>query len=200
MKAIPHCLTGADVLVKAKTGTGKTLAFLIPTLERLAAIPPAQRRGAVSALVLSPTRELAQQIADEGARLLRFHAGFRIQVMYGGTNVNRDIKEFTQRTPDILVATPGRLNDHLENNSLAPLLTRLSVRHASPAIRCAADLRCPAAVLKSQTTCSGPRAQSWIHRSPCVHRTWLHPLLSNQNSGRSQCHFECVGNIKRDTI
>jgi ATP-dependent RNA helicase MSS116 len=128
VKAIPTCLTGADVLVKAKTGTGKTLAFLIPALERLSAIPPAQRRGNVSALVLSPTRELAQQIADEGARLLKFHSDFRIQVMYGGTNVNRDIKEFTQRTPDILVATPGRLNDHLENNSLAPLLNRLSVR------------------------------------------------------------------------
>ena len=135
--AIEPCLTGSDTIVKAKTGTGKTLAFLIPTLERILSVPPHQRRGRVSALILSPTRELAQQIGSEGSRLIGFHRGLRVQVMFGGTNVGRDVKAFTSLPPDILVATPGRLIDHLENSNLAPLLGSLQVPpHSHPCFVC----------------------------------------------------------------
>ena len=108
-----------DVLCKAKTGTGKTLGFMIPAVELMRNTPAARRRGRVSVLCVSPTRELACQIRDEGQQLLSFLPGVELQVVYGGTNVKRDISKFRQRWPDILVGTPGRLNDHLENNGLA---------------------------------------------------------------------------------
>eukprot|EP00123_Amoebidium_parasiticum_P011430 comp20710_c0_seq1/m.27016 comp20710_c0_seq1/g.27016 ORF comp20710_c0_seq1/g.27016 comp20710_c0_seq1/m.27016 type:complete len:706 (-) comp20710_c0_seq1:51-2168(-) len=133
--ALPHVLAGKDVLAKAKTGTGKTLAFLIPAIERVkeerAKAPSAkpQRNPAhISVLVLSPTRELAAQIAAEGKRLLEFHAGMSVGCVVGGTNIETDKRLLLQRTPDILVATPGRLNDHLENTKgCAALFSRLSI-------------------------------------------------------------------------
>ena len=84
-----------------------------------------QRRGYVSILAISPTRELAQQIADEGQQLVTFHQ-MRIQTVYGGTNVKTDLARF-KTPPDILVATPGRLNDHLENNGVDKLCSKLKV-------------------------------------------------------------------------
>ena len=116
-ETLPVLLGGADLVCKAKTGTGKTLAFLIPGIERVLSSPAG--RGQVAMLVLSPTRELAAQIAEEARQLTRFHA-LHIQVMYGGTNMNSDVRQLQQRAPDILVATPGRLLDHLQNGSLAP--------------------------------------------------------------------------------
>lgn len=113
-QTLPVSLQGKDVLAKAKTGTGKTLGFLLPAIERILAAPAAARRGRVSALVISPTRELAQQIAEEGLQLLRFH-DLGLQVVFGGTKMTKDVSSFNRRTPDILVATPGRLLDHLEN-------------------------------------------------------------------------------------
>jgi ATP-dependent RNA helicase MSS116, mitochondrial len=83
--APPHestvCLTGVDVLAKAKTGTGKTLAFLIPSVERTVKRTAAQRAQSVSVLIISPTRELAQQIHDEAALATRF-LGIRLQVTF----------------------------------------------------------------------------------------------------------------------
>ena len=78
--SLPVCLRGADVCVKAKTGTGKTLAFLIPAFERLQ--KDAHRRGKIGALVVSPTRELATQIAEEAKTLATFH-GFGVQARPG---------------------------------------------------------------------------------------------------------------------
>eukprot|EP00752_Nemacystus_decipiens_P004212 g3849.t1 len=114
-QSIPVCLTGVDVLAKAKTGTGKTVAFLIPAIERAAA------RGngkGVSALIISPTRELAQQIATEAQQIMSFHR-LKLMCSVGGVNVNRDLNQLNSGAPDILVATPGRLLDLLENHGLA---------------------------------------------------------------------------------
>ena len=121
--SIPVSMTGVDVMVRAKTGTGKTLAFLIPTLELLRRRGPAV--ASINALILSPTRELATQIADEGAALIRYHnndigrgAGrLKIDTVMGGTNMNSEAKRIVGAASDaiILVATPGRLDDHLQN-------------------------------------------------------------------------------------
>mmetsp|Transcript_16580 Transcript_16580/g.48468 ORF Transcript_16580/g.48468 Transcript_16580/m.48468 type:complete len:594 (+) Transcript_16580:191-1972(+) len=114
-QALPVCARGGDVVAKAKTGTGKTLAFMVPSVDRAAASKP-HRRG-LSALVLSPTRELAAQTVEEGKLLATFH-GLRVACVFGGTKIQKDYNELGLRggrAPDILVATPGRLNDHLEN-------------------------------------------------------------------------------------
>ena len=113
--AIPPASKGADVLVKAKTGTGKTLAFLIPAIHQLATSE--RRSGSIRTLVISPTRELASQIAAEGNQLVTF-LDLRVQVIFGGRNIKQDHAKFRKAMPDILIATPGRLNDHLYNHGL----------------------------------------------------------------------------------
>eukprot|EP00624_Nannochloropsis_granulata_P003672 evm.model.NODE_28528_length_50078_cov_28.909842.15 len=122
---LPLILAGNDVMAKAKTGTGKTLAFCIPALEQLRQTPP--RPGSISVLVLSPTRELAQQIHVEASKLLTFQNKLKADLSYGGTNVNTERNRLLSRRPDILVATPGRLMDHLENNGLAPYFQDLRI-------------------------------------------------------------------------
>ncbi|KAJ9524643.1 hypothetical protein QJQ45_024275, partial [Haematococcus lacustris] len=113
-QALPACLAGGDVLAKAKTGTGKTIAFGIPVIETLLARP--QPRGQVGALILSPTRELAYQIHAEFVKLLTFHK-LSLQVMIGGTNLNSEASRLKKGVPDILVATPGRCLDHMTNEA-----------------------------------------------------------------------------------
>ena len=118
-QTLPHVLGGADVLARAKTGSGKTIAFLLPALEKLFA-DRARDGASISVLVLSPTRELATQIHEEAKQLLTFHgAGVGAQVVYGGTKIDKDIKSLRANRCDVLVATPGRLIDHLENGDLA---------------------------------------------------------------------------------
>ena len=117
-QTLPTILHGNDVLAKAKTGTGKTMGFLIPSVENLVRTPA--KRGTIPVLVISPTRELASQIAKEAQYLLTYH-NFKCQVVYGGTNVNSE-RNRLQGGCDILVATPGRLIDHLENSGLATSL------------------------------------------------------------------------------
>jgi ATP-dependent RNA helicase RhlE len=104
--AIPPLLRGRDLLGCAQTGTGKTAAFVLPMLQRLAATP---RRGRVRALVLTPTRELAAQIAERVSAYGR-HLGVRYAVIYGGVS-QRGQEQALRRAPDVLVATPGRLLD-----------------------------------------------------------------------------------------
>jgi ATP-dependent RNA helicase MSS116 len=117
-------VAGRDVLAKARTGTGKTLAFLIPVVERLIKLKPVPH--AVGALVLSPTRELAMQIYEEGRLLTHFHK-LRSEVVFGGTNIRTDQRNLSGPV-DILVATPGRLTDHLENtNGFAARLEQLAI-------------------------------------------------------------------------
>ncbi len=107
-QVIPHLLGGRDVLACAQTGTGKTAAFLLPILQRLAAAPSS---GAIRALVLTPTRELAAQIAERAGAYGRY-LGLRHTVIYGGVGERPQIAALRGRV-DLLVATPGRLLDLL---------------------------------------------------------------------------------------
>jgi ATP-dependent RNA helicase RhlE len=110
-QAIPGVMQGRDLLGIAQTGTGKTAAFALPILHRLSQNrKPAPRRGA-RCLVLSPTRELASQIA-ESFRTYGAHLGMTVAVVFGGAKYGPQIKALTGGV-DILVATPGRLIDHL---------------------------------------------------------------------------------------
>jgi ATP-dependent RNA helicase RhlE len=103
--AIPPALAGKDVLASAQTGTGKTAAFALPILEKLAALP----RGKTRALILAPTRELAAQIAQHLDALSR-GTKLRIAAIYGGVGFGGQIAAFARGT-EIIVATPGRLQD-----------------------------------------------------------------------------------------
>ena len=104
-QAIPHALAGRDVLGTAKTGTGKTAAFLLPLLARLGERPG---RG-IRILVISPTRELAMQIGER-ADVYGRHIGLRHAVVYGGVSQRRQERDL-RGFPSLLVATPGRLLD-----------------------------------------------------------------------------------------
>jgi ATP-dependent RNA helicase RhlE len=105
-QAIPYVLAGRDLVACAQTGTGKTAAFALPILQRLAADT---RKHGIRVLVLTPTRELATQIGESFSTYGR-HTGFRNTVIFGGVNQNPQVKAL-RRGVDILVATPGRLLD-----------------------------------------------------------------------------------------
>mmetsp|Transcript_72536 Transcript_72536/g.164603 ORF Transcript_72536/g.164603 Transcript_72536/m.164603 type:complete len:600 (+) Transcript_72536:1-1800(+) len=126
-QTIEPCLSGSDVVAKAKTGTGKTLGFLIPAVETgLVRNPPP--RGQIAVLCLSPTRELALQTADEARTLLTFHGtDFGVQCVVGGTNVRSEQAALQRSPPAVLIATPGRLIDHMENSGLKELCQDLRV-------------------------------------------------------------------------
>ncbi|KUF97132.1 hypothetical protein AM588_10011036 [Phytophthora nicotianae] len=115
-ETFPLILEGKDVLAKAKTGNGKTIAFLLPVIENM--VKEGRRSGAViPTLAISPTRELALQISTEAKRLTKFHE-FNVACFVGGANIKKDERTLTSSTPiDILVATPGRLVDHLKQNT-----------------------------------------------------------------------------------
>jgi ATP-dependent RNA helicase RhlE len=108
-RAIPHLLAGRDLLGIAQTGTGKTAAFALPILQRLAARHPAPARNSARCLVLTPTRELAVQIGDS-FRAYGRHLGLRSTVVFGGVGQAPQVAAVA-RGVDILVATPGRLLD-----------------------------------------------------------------------------------------
>jgi len=110
-QAIPSVMAGRDLLGIAQTGTGKTAAFALPILHRLNENRKPAPRGGSRVLVLSPTRELATQIA-ESFRTYGKHLGFTVAVIFGGAKYGPQIKNL-QSGVDILVATPGRLIDHL---------------------------------------------------------------------------------------
>ena len=115
-QAIPHVLLGRDVQGIAQTGTGKTAAFALPILHRLMADKrPAPRRGC-RVLVLSPTRELASQIADSFRDYGR-QTGLRSTVMFGGVPKSRQARAVANGI-DVLVATPGRLMDHMQDGAV----------------------------------------------------------------------------------
>lgn len=127
---LEHTLSGIDVLAQAKTGTGKTLAFLLPCIHRLSAMLPLPTRlpSNISVLILSPTRELALQIEKEAQMLLRdFHGAIGVRHCVGGTNMAMEKQALQSSRSDILVATPGRLIDHLQNSGIASQLSNLRV-------------------------------------------------------------------------
>lgn len=127
-----------DLMVKARTGTGKTLAFLVPAVEarlnalRRVAEEVAQSsatnsklvitrgvekyaRTKVGTLIISPTRELATQIANEAIKLTKHHDKFEIRIFVGGLPQRKQLREWNVGRRDIVVATPGRLRDFIEN-------------------------------------------------------------------------------------
>ena len=108
-QAIPYLLAGRDLLGIAQTGTGKTAAFALPILQHLAANRVPAPRNSMRALVLTPTRELALQIADSFRSYGR-HMGLRTAVIFGGVSQGPQV-DALRRGIDILVATPGRLLD-----------------------------------------------------------------------------------------
>ncbi len=114
--AIPHILAGRDLLGLAQTGTGKTAAFALPMLHRLAADRRKVVRHTCRALVLSPTRELASQIA-ESFRTYGRHLGLSIAVVFGGVPARPQARALAAGL-DILVATPGRLLDHVRDGTI----------------------------------------------------------------------------------
>jgi ATP-dependent RNA helicase MSS116 len=123
-ETIPLILKGDDCLAKAKTGTGKTLAFMIPTIEKI----QSRRHPAneIPCLVISPTRELAMQISAETEKLLTFHKTMnKVITCVGGTNVNKDLRAIKGGNVPFVVGTPGRLLDLLQNHGLAERMANL---------------------------------------------------------------------------
>ena len=110
--AIPYFMAWKDVIAKAPTGTGKTFAFGIPMVEH---IDP--KNSAVQALVLAPTRELAVQIQEELRDLCEFKEGVRSVCLYGGAPIEGQVKTL-KKNPQIVVATPGRLMDHMKRRTV----------------------------------------------------------------------------------
>jgi ATP-dependent RNA helicase RhlE len=106
--AIPHAMAGRDLLACASTGSGKTAAFLLPIIERLRKEP----RGSTRALIITPTRELAAQIVEHATALAK-HTRIRAAAVYGGVGMKPQEDAF-RKGVDIIVATPGRLLDHMQ--------------------------------------------------------------------------------------
>ena len=118
--SIPHALDGEDVLAAAQTGTGKTAAFLLPTMNNLPHVPRSRARGRVAAqgplmLVVTPTRELAQQI-EEVCRAIARRTGHTSVTVVGGVSYNPQ-RDKLKRGCDILIATPGRLQDLIDQGA-----------------------------------------------------------------------------------
>ncbi|MFC7703133.1 DEAD/DEAH box helicase [Plastorhodobacter daqingensis] len=125
IQAIPHVMEGRDLMGLAQTGTGKTAAFGLPLLHRLMQIGKAPQPRTVRALILAPTRELVNQIADN---IGKFGHGSHIRttVVVGGASINKQMERLARGT-DVLVATPGRLLDLLERQALTLAETRYLV-------------------------------------------------------------------------
>ncbi|MBW4517254.1 MAG: DEAD/DEAH box helicase [Timaviella obliquedivisa GSE-PSE-MK23-08B] len=115
-QAIPAVLAGNDVFASAQTGTGKTAGFTLPMLQLLSATPPHKVQRTPRALILTPTRELAAQIGDS-VKIYGKHLSLRSAVVYGGVGIVPQIQAL-RRGVDIVVATPGRLLDHLGQRTL----------------------------------------------------------------------------------
>ncbi|KAL8106510.1 hypothetical protein AgCh_023323 [Apium graveolens] len=122
-QAMPIALSGRDLLGCAETGSGKTAAFTIPMIEHCLAQPPVRRGDGPLALVLAPTRELAQQIEKEVKAFSRSLRSFRTAIVVGGTNIAEQRSELRAGV-NIVVGTPGRFIDHLQQGNTS--LSRIS--------------------------------------------------------------------------
>ena len=118
-KSLPETLAGKDVVCMARTGSGKTAAFLIPVLEKLRAHSP---RVGARALILSPTRELAM-LTVKFARGLSHFTDLRVALLVGGDSME-DQFEALSRNPDIIIGTPGRVMHHLQVRACARMCMR----------------------------------------------------------------------------
>ena len=112
-RTIPLMMSGVDINAIAPTGTGKTCAFGIPMLEYVQL-----KDSRVQEVVLAPTRELALQIGEELTRLAKYISGVRIAVLYGGQSISKQITAL-RRHPQIVIATPGRMLDHMQRGNIS---------------------------------------------------------------------------------
>ncbi len=110
-QAIPLVLEGKDVIGRAQTGTGKTLAFGLPLVEMLA------KKGGLEAVILCPTRELAVQVADELKRFAKYRKDLHIVAVYGGQPIQKQLSSL-KRGARIIVGTPGRVMDHMQRGTI----------------------------------------------------------------------------------
>ncbi|KAG7772717.1 hypothetical protein KL930_005172 [Ogataea haglerorum] len=111
--SIPIALLGKDIVAGAVTGSGKTAAYMIPIIERLLYKP--SKTASTRVIVLAPTRELAIQVADVGKKIGQFVNGLTFGLAVGGLNLRQQEQELKKR-PDVVIATPGRLIDHIRNS------------------------------------------------------------------------------------
>src|SRR3989344_7275508 len=116
-KSIPITLAGKDLIVRSKTGSGKTIAFLVPIISRL------NEQKVPQALILTPTRELAQQIFKD---LRKLDAAIPTVVLYGGVSLQPQIEQI-ENGAQVIIATPGRILDHLTRNNLSLKAVKLVV-------------------------------------------------------------------------
>ena len=112
-QAIPVILDHKDIIGQSQTGSGKTASFGLPILNQLDPLPNRKTQ----ALILAPTRELCLQVADEMRKFAKYMEGVRIVSVYGGQEISRQIKDIKGGS-DIVVATPGRLLDHIRRRTL----------------------------------------------------------------------------------
>ena len=111
-EAIPHLINGEDIIAMAPTGSGKTLAFAIPAIQK---IDTASKN--IQALILCPTRELTIQAHKEFEKLAKYNEGIKITSIYGGQQIEKQLNAL-KRNPQIIIATPGRLMDHLRQGNI----------------------------------------------------------------------------------
>ncbi|MGM0844861.1 MAG: DEAD/DEAH box helicase [Bacillota bacterium] len=111
-KAIPSVIEGKDVIAQAQTGTGKTLAFILPIIENFDF-----DKGSIQALIVTPTRELALQITEEVRKLIRHIEGISVLPVYGGQDVDKQLNKL-RRNVGIVVGTPGRILDHIGRGTI----------------------------------------------------------------------------------
>ncbi len=112
-QAIPLIRSGVDVIGRSQTGTGKTMAFAIPAIEK---INTHEDKPSVQVIIMCPTRELAQQACDEIKKLTKFHSGIHPVDIYGGAPMDRQITKL--KKANIVIGTPGRIMDHLRRRTL----------------------------------------------------------------------------------
>jgi superfamily II DNA/RNA helicase len=189
-RALPDALAGRDVLGRAQTGSGKTLAFGLPLLTRLAATTGQRREKAPRGLVLVPTRELAQQVADVLGPLGR-SVGVSTTTVYGGVSISRQIARV--RHADVVVATPGRLIDLLERRACTLSGVQVTVLDEADHM---ADLGFMPAVIRilDQTPPSGQRMffSATLDRgvgqlvTAYIHDPALHAVTSSTDSGPAE--------------
>ena len=110
-KTIPIALKRHDILASAETGSGKTAAYLKPLIHHISTL------GNISGLILTPTRELAQQVTDVSKSLVGYKSKIKTALIVGGASMNNQLRQLKKR-PKIIVGTPGRINDHLEKRTL----------------------------------------------------------------------------------
>ena len=120
-KAIPVMMEGHEIIAKAPTGTGKTCAFGVPIIEKIDT-----QANQVQAVILCPTRELCTQITEELRQLAFFLPEIKVVAVYGGQPIDRQIKAL-KRGAQIVVATPGRMLDHLNRGTINLSKTRIAV-------------------------------------------------------------------------